>query len=185
LDRFFGWRCISHEDQQTQERGCLGSGRWSTVIVLAIGSRVLESVANLGATYVCGVETELLGSSRVDHCRRPARYGGARPYQQADSADSNIEVPEDVPDDELAPAAVQLDVSNLPPLPQELYQATRETKEQQVLARLAHAKELIEGGADLRATDAKGRTALHWAISVRAITPSRTYWWHTRKSRML
>src|SRR5689334_5709729 len=90
--------------------------------------------------------------------------GGAHPYQQPDSAESNVETPEDVPDDELAPAAVQLDVSNLPALLQELYQATRETKEQQVLARLAHAKELIEGGADLKATDATGRTALHWAI---------------------
>ena len=37
-------------------------------------------------------------------------------------------------------------------------------KEQAVLARLAHAKALVEGGADLKATDAQGRTALHWAI---------------------
>ncbi len=79
------------------------------------------------------------------------------PHSDADSQ-------EEPPDDELAPAAVQLDVSNLPPLLQELYQATRETKEQQVLARLAHSKELIDGGADLKATDPKGRTALHWAI---------------------
>jgi ankyrin repeat protein len=55
-------------------------------------------------------------------------------------------------------------VSSLPPLLQELYQATRETKEQAVLARLAHAKELVEGGADLKASDPQGRTALHWAI---------------------
>ena len=69
-----------------------------------------------------------------------------------------------LPDDELAPVALQLDTSNLPPLLQELYQATRETKEQAVLARLAHTKELIEGGADLKAADPQGRTALHWAI---------------------
>jgi hypothetical protein len=93
----------------------------------------------------------------------PAR-GGARPYQQPDSAESNAEIPDEPADDELAPAAIQLDVSNLPPLLQKLYQATRETKEQEVLARLAHAKELIQGGADLKATDATGRTALHWAI---------------------
>ena len=57
-----------------------------------------------------------------------------------------------------------MDTANLSPLLQELYQATRETREQEVLARLAHVKELIEGGADLKAADAKGRTALHWAI---------------------
>ncbi len=43
---------------------------------------------------------------------------------------------------------------------QDLYLATRETKEQQVLDRLSHAKGLIEGGADLKATDPQGRTAL-------------------------
>jgi hypothetical protein len=83
---------------------------------------------------------------------------------QKQNPDSDADSQEEPADDELAPAAVQLDVSNLPPLLQELYQATRETKEQQVLARLAHAKELIQGGADLKATDRKGRTALHWAI---------------------
>ena len=50
------------------------------------------------------------------------------------------------------------------PLLQELYQATRETEEQAVLERLAHIKTLVEGGADLKATDPQGRTALHWAI---------------------
>jgi hypothetical protein len=77
---------------------------------------------------------------------------------------SNEDVSEEAAEGELAPAAVQLDVSSLPPLLQELYQATRETKEQAVLERLAHIKTLVEGGADLKATDPQGRTALHWAI---------------------
>lgn len=85
---------------------------------------------------------------------------------QVRNPDSRADIPqeEDAAEEELAPAAVQLDVTNLPPLLQELYQATRETKEQEVLARLAHVKQLVEGGADLKATDTQGRTALHWAI---------------------
>jgi hypothetical protein len=84
--------------------------------------------------------------------------------QQPRSAEIVREMPDEFPDDELAPAAVQMDVSNLSPLLLDLYQATRETKEQQVLDRLSHAKGLIEGGADLKATDPQGRTALHWAV---------------------
>jgi hypothetical protein len=105
--------------------------------------------------------------------------GGAHPYraeaapagqpvknseEQTQKAEPDADSQDEPAEDELAPAAVQLDVSNLPPLLQELYQAARETKEQQVLARLAHAKQLIAGGADLKATDPKGRTALHWTI---------------------
>ncbi|HEX4167828.1 MAG TPA: LssY C-terminal domain-containing protein [Bryobacteraceae bacterium] len=67
-------------------------------------------------------------------------------------------------EEELAPAAVQLDVSRTSPLIQALYQATRQTKQQPTLDRLAEAKRLIEGGADLKAVDARGRTALHWAV---------------------
>jgi len=65
--------------------------------------------------------------------------------------------------EELSPAAVQMDVSRVPPLIQALYQATRETKENQILDQLAIAKGLIPN-ADLKATDAQGRTALHWAV---------------------
>lgn len=72
--------------------------------------------------------------------------------------------PEESADEELAPAAVQLDVSNVAPLIRELYQATRETKEQEILAHLAQAKTLLESGSDVKATDAQGRTALHWAV---------------------
>jgi hypothetical protein len=75
-----------------------------------------------------------------------------------------VDIPEEVPEEELAPAEVQLDVSQTSPLIQALYQATRETKEDAILARLDEAKTLIANGADLKATDAQGRTALHWAI---------------------
>lgn len=82
------------------------------------------------------------------------------PLQALDAA----ELPdEEIPDNELAPAAVQLDTSQSPPLIQALYQATRETKEDAILARLGAAKALIPT-ADLSATDDRGRTALHWTV---------------------
>jgi hypothetical protein len=59
--------------------------------------------------------------------------------QQPRSAEVSRDIPEDAPDDELAPAAVELDVSHDSPLLQDLYQATRETKEQAILERLKHA----------------------------------------------
>jgi hypothetical protein len=71
---------------------------------------------------------------------------------------------EEPPEGELAPAALKLDVSNATRLIQVLYAATRETKEQPTLDDLTQAKTLIEGGADVKATDSLGRTALHWAI---------------------
>src|SRR5690242_11537404 len=54
--------------------------------------------------------------------------------------------------EELAPAAVQLDTSGDSPLIKELYPATRETKEQAILAELSKAKELIESGSDIKST---------------------------------
>jgi hypothetical protein len=83
--------------------------------------------------------------------------------KQADDDTSDQDQDEPV-DEDLAPAAVQIDVSKSSPLIQTLYQATRETKEQQILAQLTQAKKLLEDGADLKATDAQGRTALHWAV---------------------
>jgi hypothetical protein len=77
---------------------------------------------------------------------------------------SNVSIPEEVPDEDLAPAAVNLDVSHTSPLIQALYQATRETKERPILDRLADAKRLIAGKVDIKAVDAQGRTALHWAV---------------------
>jgi hypothetical protein len=74
------------------------------------------------------------------------------------------ELPEETPEDELSPAALQLNVLNTSPLIRELYQATRETKENDILARLQEAKKLIDRGVDLKAADEQGRTALHWAV---------------------
>lgn len=73
-------------------------------------------------------------------------------------------LPEETPEDELAPAALQLDLPNATPLIRELYQATRETKEKEILARLQEAKTLIDNGVDVKSVDAQGRTALHWAV---------------------
>jgi LssY C-terminus len=82
---------------------------------------------------------------------------------QSDNAKSEAD-DEDTPNDELEEAAVKIDVSRSSPLIQKLYQATRETKEQDILARLTEAKKLLADGADVKATDQYGRTALHWTV---------------------
>ena len=97
----------------------------------------------------------------------PPQAAEATTAAQQPSAQSEPAV-EDLPDEgepseELVEPAVHLDVSHVSPLIQMLYQATRETKEDAILARLADAKKLVST-ADLTATDAQGRTALHWAI---------------------
>ena len=66
--------------------------------------------------------------------------------------------------DELAPAALDMDKSADSPLIRKLYEATRETKENNILARLDEAKKMIEDGADVKPVDALGRNALHWAM---------------------
>src|SRR5580698_1300325 len=71
---------------------------------------------------------------------------------------------EDAEEGELEPAAVTLDQSGTTPLIQELYQATRLTKEKEILDHLNKAQQLIASGTDIKATDAQGRTALHWAV---------------------
>lgn len=67
-------------------------------------------------------------------------------------------------DDDLAPAAIQIDLAESSPLIQKLYEATRETKEKPTLERLAEAEQLIAQGTDVKAVDRKGRSALHWAV---------------------
>jgi len=79
-------------------------------------------------------------------------------------ADTEPVPDQETPDEELEQAAVTLDVSHDSPLIQTLYQATRETKEQAILDRLTEAKKLLAGGADVKATDEYGRTALHWTV---------------------
>src|SRR3984957_16901471 len=71
---------------------------------------------------------------------------------------------EDAEEGELEPAAVSLDQSGTTPLIQELYQATRLTKEKDILDHLNKAQQLIAGGTDTKGTDAQGRPALHWAV---------------------
>src|SRR3954447_25880594 len=102
--------------------------------------------------------TAMAGAQTPDH----AESSSSRRAHQLDIPISKS--PEEPPDEELEPAAVQLDVSHESPLIQVLYGATRETEEQLILDRLAEANKLIDGNADLKAVDANGRTALHWAI---------------------
>jgi hypothetical protein len=83
---------------------------------------------------------------------------------QAPDAEPPDDSQDESADEDSAPAALELDVSNDSPLIRELYQATRETKEPAILARIAHALELVEGGADVKSIDSNGRTALHWAV---------------------
>ncbi|MGC1907782.1 MAG: LssY C-terminal domain-containing protein [Candidatus Acidiferrum sp.] len=71
---------------------------------------------------------------------------------------------EDADEGELEPAAVTMDVSQTTPLIQELYQATRLTKEKEILEHLTNAQKLIDSGTDIKSTDAQGRTALHWTV---------------------
>ncbi len=85
---------------------------------------------------------------------------GANSAPAADNATDAQETP----DDELDAPAVTLDVSHSSPLIQKLYEATRETKEPAIVGRLIEAKEIIASGADVKATDQYGRTALHWTV---------------------
>src|ERR1700761_7262556 len=101
---------------------------------------------------------------------KPAAPQAATPQTATDDANGASsqqlleETGEELPYGELAPAAVQLDESKASPLIQELYAATRETKIPLIVGHLTKAKGLIDGGADLKATDSLGRTALHWTI---------------------
>jgi hypothetical protein len=65
--------------------------------------------------------------------------------------------------EELAPAVVELKISGSP-LIVALYEATRATKEKQILEKLDAARKLLEQKSDIRAVDSFGRTALHWAV---------------------
>ncbi|HWW96835.1 MAG TPA: LssY C-terminal domain-containing protein [Edaphobacter sp.] len=97
---------------------------------------------------------------------KPAPKANQKTPSQAESPKPEAEEEDtaDTPNDELEEAAVKLDVSHSSPLIQKLYQATRDTKEQDILARLTEAKKLLADGADVKATDQYGRTALHWTV---------------------
>jgi hypothetical protein len=108
----------------------------------------------------------LAGSTPVNNAAaqtKPALKADQKTPAQAENSRTEAE-DEDTPNDELEEAAVKLDVSHSSPLIQKLYQATRDTKEQDILARLTEAKKLLADGADVKATDQYGRTALHWTV---------------------
>ena len=124
----------------------------------ALSSSALLVLA--GALLLCSPAS---APAQTPSARRP------QPQTAAPAAAPLTAGPDDVPEtsvelEDLAPAALELDQSRSSPVIQVLYQATRETKEGPTLDRLREAKRLVETGADVRATDAQGRTALHWAI---------------------
>ena len=116
---------------------------------------------------------------------KKAKQSQAQPAQPAE-ADAALEVEEEQQveaepaDEELAPAAVTLDVSKDSPLIQVLYQATRETKEQAILDRIAQAQKLVEGGADLKALDPQAARRCIGRCLVRATRPRARHWSPTR-----
>jgi hypothetical protein len=122
----------------------------SRVLFLVLGV-FLASAASSAGPQAAG-QTKSAASAKDSQQSTP-------PGEASDDTDT-----QEIPDDELDTAAVTLDVSHSSPLIQKLYQATRETKEQPILDRLTEAKKLIADGADVKATDQYGRTALHWTI---------------------
>jgi hypothetical protein len=117
----------------------------------------------LALTVVTGSFPAGAGTPRFQSDSAPQQESSRTPESSASKQEA-VEIPEeDAPEGELEPAAVQLDVSNTSPLIEELYRATRETKEKEILAHIEQAKQLVDT-ANLKAVDAYGRTALHWAV---------------------
>ncbi|WP_433967691.1 ankyrin repeat domain-containing protein [Tunturiibacter gelidiferens] len=116
--------------------------------------------------FLVGIFLTLAGPASGDQAvaqSQPAPSAQADQQSPPEAAETTADT-QDAPDDELDTAAVTLDLSHTSPLIQKLYQATRETKEQPILDRLTEAKKLLADGADVKATDQYGRTALHWTI---------------------
>lgn len=82
----------------------------------------------------------------------PPHKAAQKTPSEADTAQADAD-DQDTSNDELEEAAVKLDVSRSSPLIQKLYQATRDTKEQDILGRLTEAKKLLADGADVITTD--------------------------------
>jgi ankyrin repeat protein len=122
----------------------------SRVLFLVLGVFLASAASSAGPQ--AAAQTKSAASAKDSQQSTP-------PGEASDDADT-----QETPDDELDTAAVTLDLSHSSPLIQKLYQATRETKEQPILDRLTEAKKLIADGADVKATDQYGRTALHWTI---------------------
>jgi len=126
------------------------------------------SSASRALLFFLGIFLLFTGPTTIHHAAAqtkpaPPVKTDQQPADPSDTADATPNAQE-TPDDELDTAAVTLDLTHTSPLIQKLYQATRETKEQAILDRLAEAKNLIANGADVKATDQYGRTALHWTI---------------------
>ena len=124
---------------------------WKSKALLIAFCAVIAVIPTTGATRRFAVATPSAGEPSSDDQEKNSK--------SASKADSEEEAEE-----ESAPAALEIDVSDSSPLIRELYQATRETKEKAILERLANAKKLLDDGTDVKATDAQGRTALHWTI---------------------
>lgn len=88
----------------------------------------------LALTVVTGSFPAGAGTSRFQSDATPRQESSNTPPFST-SAKQPVEIPEeDAPEGELEPAALQLDVSSSSPLIEELYRATRETKEKEILA---------------------------------------------------
>ena len=113
-----------------------------------------------GATPAAGNPQQ---DSQTPQTTKSSKASAAEASEQPQQEEQEAEA-ESAEDEDPAPAALKLDVSKDAPLIQELYQATRDTKEPAILADVAQAQTMVDDGADLKATDPQGRTALHWAV---------------------
>jgi len=114
-------------------------------------------------SVVAGSSPAGAGPPRFQSDPTPTQEAASTPQSPAATTEP-AEIPEeDAPEGELEPAALNLDVSNSSQLIEELYRATRETKEKEILAHIEQAKQLVDK-SDLKAMDSHGRTALHWAV---------------------
>src|SRR5262249_7262826 len=115
-------------------------------------------IAPSGNTHVSGT------AQSVSALQAPSSTG-ADAQAEKPKVPANAQIPdEDAEEGELEPAAVAIDVTGTSPLIQALYQATRLTKENEILEKLDAAQKLLDAGADVKAVDAQGRNALHWAV---------------------
>ena len=124
---------------------------WKSKTLLLALCAVIAVIPTTGAARPFAANTPAAGEPSSDD------------QEKSSKSDSKADSEEEA-EEESAPAALEIDVSNSSPLIRELYQATRETKEKAILERLANAKKLLDDGTDVKATDAQGRTALHWTI---------------------
>jgi LssY C-terminus len=129
--------------------------RWKFNLLLLLCCIVTAGMQLVGGAPAFAARNPLAG---------PLPSGFQDQQPRATKNGSVAESQEEPDEEESAPAALELDVSSAGPLIRELYQATRETKEKVILEHLAAAKKQLDEGADVKAIDAQGRTALHWTI---------------------